>query len=91
MSVMVQFIVENVPDVDHFVAVSKKWEPAMEADGARKQMIAVDENNPSTVSLISEWDSHDAMHASSEKSGEAFNTELGFGELNWITHIWHTK
>ncbi len=91
MSVLVQFIVENVPDVDHFVEVSKKWAPTMEAEGARNQMVAVDENNPSTVTMTAEWDSHDVMHASSEKHGEAINADMGFGELNWITHLWHAK
>ena len=90
MSVLVQMVV-TVPDVDHFVATAKKWEPMMESDGARNQMVAVDENDPNTVSMTSEWDSHDAMHESSEKHGEAFNAELGFGDLDWTTYIWHAK
>lgn len=91
MAVLVQFIVENVKDVDHFISVMKKWEPTMAEEGARNSMIAVDENNPTTVSTTAEWDSHDVMHASSEKHGEAINTEIGQDGLNWITHLWHAK
>jgi quinol monooxygenase YgiN len=90
MSVIVQFIVK-VPDVDKFVAVSKKYEPLMAAEGARNQSLAEDENNPGLMSTMAEWDDHDQMHAASEKYGDQFNEELGAGELDWTTHIWHTK
>lgn len=90
MSVIVQFIVK-VPDVDKFVAVSKKYEPMMEAEGARNQSLHEDENEPGLISSMSEWDSHDQMHGASEKYGGQFNEELGAGDLDWATHIWHKK
>ena len=90
MSVIVQFIVK-VPDVDKFVAVSKKFQPLMAAEGARNPSVSEDENNPGLMSTMAEWDGHDQMHAASEKHGEAFNAELGAGDLDWATHIWHQK
>jgi hypothetical protein len=91
VSIQVQFIVENVPDVDRFISVMKKWQPTMAEEGASNQWIAVDENNSSTVGITAEWADHDTMHASSEKHGEDVNAELNMGDLNWITHLWHKK
>ncbi len=67
---------------------SKKMAPMFEADGARNQRILTDENDPGLITSLSEWDSHDAMHASSEKYGDQFNSEAGTEGLEWETHIW---
>jgi quinol monooxygenase YgiN len=91
MSVLVQFIVEGIDDVDHFIEVMRKWQPTMAEEGARNASISVDENNATTVTTMAEWDSHDVMHAASEKHGEAINAEVGQDGLNWITHLWHAK
>ena len=48
-----------------------------------------DENDPNMVSLMAEWDSHDQMHASSEKRGEEFQAKGGTEGLEWETRIWH--
>ena len=90
MSVVVQFIVK-VPDVDRFVATSKKFEPMMEEMGSRNGGVYEDENDPGLVSTMSEWDDHDQMHAASEKYGDQFNEEAGTEGLEWTTHIWHKK
>ena len=90
MSVIVQFIVK-VPDVERFVATVKKFEPRFEAEGGRNSSVHEDENDPGLMCTMAEWDGHDQMHAASEKLGQAFNEELGAGDLDWATHIWHKK
>jgi hypothetical protein len=74
MSVIVQYIVK-VPDVDRFVATSDKYAPMMDKMGSRNGSVYEDENEPGLMSTISEWDSHDQMHAASEKVGDDFNRE----------------
>jgi hypothetical protein len=90
VSVLVQFIVK-VSDVDRFVAASEKFAPMMAEMGGRMGTVYEDENEPGLVSTISEWDSHDQMHAASEKYGDQFNEEAGTAGLDWATHIWHRK
>jgi quinol monooxygenase YgiN len=90
MSVLVQFTVK-VSDVDRFVTTSEKFAPMMQEMGGRQGGVYEDENNPGRVSTISEWDSHDQMHAASEKYGDQFNEEAGTAGLDWTTHIWHRK
>lgn len=90
MSVTVQFIVK-VSDVDRFVATSEKYASMMEAMGSRNGGVFEDENEPGLMSTISEWDSHDQMHAASEKYGDQFNKEAGTEGLDWTTHIWQRK
>lgn len=90
MSVMVQFTVK-VSDVDRFVAASEKYAPMMQEMGGQNGGVYEDENDPGLVSTISEWESHDHMHAASEKYGDDFNREAGTEGLDWTTHIWHRK
>jgi hypothetical protein len=90
VAVIVQFIVK-VPDVKRFVAASEKFRPMMEAMGSRNGGVYEDENEAGLMSAISEWDSHDQMHAASEKYGDQFNEEAGSEGLDWATHIWHKK
>ena len=88
MSVIVQFQV-RVPDVDKFKAAYQELAPLAAEDGARNQGLYQDENDPNVISLMAEWDSHDAMHASSEKRGEEFQAKAGTEGLEWETRIWH--
>jgi quinol monooxygenase YgiN len=88
MSVLVQFQV-RVPDVDKFKAAYGEMVPLAAEDGARNQALYQDENDPNVVSMMSEWDSHDQMHASSEKRGEEFQAKAGSEGLEWETRIWH--
>ena len=88
MSVLVQMRV-TVSDVERFVATSKRFEPLMEEMGARNQGIYQSEADPNEMTSMSEWDSHDAMHAASEKYGDQFNSEAGTEGLQWETRIWH--
>jgi hypothetical protein len=90
VSVLVQYTVK-VPDVERFVAASEKYAPMMLDMGGKQGAVYEDENDPGLVSTISEWESHDQMHAASEKYGDAFNSEAGTEGLEWTTHIWHRK
>jgi hypothetical protein len=90
MSVIVQFIVK-VPDVDRFVATTRKYQPMMQAAGERNSAVYEDENEPGLMSTMGEWDSHDQMHAASEEYGDRFNEEAGTEGLEWATHVWHAK
>jgi hypothetical protein len=58
--------------------------------GARNQATHQDQSDPTMVSKISEWDSHDAMHEASEKYGDQFNAEAGTEGLEWETRIWES-
>jgi quinol monooxygenase YgiN len=88
MSVLVQFQV-RVPDVDKFKAAWGELAPLAAEDGARNQALYQDENDSNVISIMAEWDSHDAMHASSEKRGEEFQAKAGTEGLDWETRIWH--
>jgi heme-degrading monooxygenase HmoA len=90
MSVLVQMRVK-VPDVERFIATSKRFNPLMEEMGAKNQAVYQAENDPSEVTSMSEWDSHDHMHAASEKYGDQFNDEAGTVGIEWETRIWHRK
>jgi hypothetical protein len=90
MAVLVQMSVK-VQDVDRFVATSKRFEPMMAEMGARNQATYQDQNDPTMVSTMSEWDSHDAMHEASEKYGDQFNADAGTEGLEWETRIWEKR
>jgi heme-degrading monooxygenase HmoA len=90
MTVLVQMRVK-VPDVERFIATSKRFNPLMEEMGAKNQALYQAENDPSEVTSMSEWDSHDQMHAASEKYGDQFNDEAGTVGIEWETRIWHRK
>lgn len=88
MSVLVQFRV-RVPDVERFKAAYEELRPLAEQDGARNQALYQAENDPNELTMMAEWDSHDAMHESSEKRGDEFQGKAGTVGLDWETRIWH--
>jgi hypothetical protein len=88
--VTVQFIVK-VSDADLFVKTSEKYAPMMEEMGSRNGGVYEDENEPGLMSSISDWDSHDQMHAASEKYGDQFNKDAGTEGMDWTTHIWQRR
>ena len=87
--VLVQFRV-TVPDVERFRVACEKWYPTFEQDGARNQQVWNSESNPNEVTTLTEWESHDQMMESSERSGEAFQADAGTQGLDWETRIWHS-
>jgi quinol monooxygenase YgiN len=88
VSVVVQFRV-RVPDVERFKAAFEKWRTTFEADGARNAQLYTSEADPNEIGFFAEWDSHDQMMESSERSGEAFQADAGTEGLDWDTRIWH--
>jgi quinol monooxygenase YgiN len=86
--VLVQFRV-RVQDVERFKATQEKFVPVMEELGGRNHRAYRSESDPNEVTTFSEWDSHDAMMAATDRFGEDFNREAGTEDLEWETRIWH--
>ena len=90
MSVLVQMSVK-VADTERFIGTAQKYAPMMREMGGANGGVYEDQNEPGVMTLISEWADHDAMHAASEKYGDAFNAEAGTEGLEWTTNIWERK
>jgi quinol monooxygenase YgiN len=86
--VLVQFRV-TVPDVVRFRAAFEKFQDVFEEDGAGNQALYVSESNPNEITMLAEWESHDAMMVSSDQRGDAFQADAGTEGLDWETRIWH--
>jgi quinol monooxygenase YgiN len=86
--VLVQFRV-TVPDVDHFTSAYEKWRDTFQQDGAADQRLYQSESNPNELTMMAEWESHDAMMVSSDKRGDAFQADAGTEGLEWETRILH--
>jgi len=86
--VLVQFRV-TVPDVAKFKAAYEKWRDTFEQDGAGDQRFYRSESDPNEITMMAEWESHDAMMVSSDKRGDAFQADAGTQGLEWETRIWH--
>ena len=55
---------------------------------ARNPILYCSEADPNELAMVAEWDSHDVMHASSEKRGPGFQAAAGTEGLEWETRIW---
>jgi quinol monooxygenase YgiN len=86
--VLVQFRVK-VTDVDRFRASVEKHKPTIEQLGGRHHRAYVSESDPTEVCTMSEWESHDAMMAATDKFGGDFNSDAGTEGVEWETRIWH--
>jgi len=86
--VLIQFRV-TVPDVERFKGAFEKWRKTFEEDGARSQQLYVAEAQPNEITMLAEWDSHDAMMESSDRRGDDFQADAGTEGLEWETRIWH--
>jgi quinol monooxygenase YgiN len=86
--VLVQFRV-HAPDVERFAAAAVKFAPIMEELGGHNHRAYVSESDPNEVTTLSEWESHDAMMAATDRFGDDFNREAGTEGLEWETRIWH--
>ena len=86
--VLVQFRV-RVPDVERFKATAEKYTPIFEGLGGRNHRAYVSEADPQEVTTFSEWESHDAMMAATDRFGDDFNRDAGTEGLEWETRIWH--
>jgi hypothetical protein len=86
--VLVQFRVK-VPDVERFRAAGEKYTPIIAELGGWNHRVYVSEADPTEVCTLSEWDSHDAMMAATDRFGDDFNREAGTEGIEWETRIWH--
>jgi len=86
--VLVQFRVK-VTDVERFKATNDKYRSVLEELGGRNPRAYVAESDPNEVCTLSEWESHDAMMAATDRFGDDFNREAGTEGLEWETRIWH--
>jgi hypothetical protein len=86
--VLVQFRVK-VSDVERFREATVKHTPTIAELGGRNHRAYVSESDPTEVCTLSEWDSHDAMMAATDRFGEDFNRDAGTEGLEWETRIWH--
>ncbi len=86
--VLVQFRV-NVPDVERFKRAAEKYTSVIEGLGGHNHRAYVSESDPTEVTTFSEWESHDAMMAATDKFGDDFNRDAGTDGLEWETRIWH--
>jgi hypothetical protein len=86
--VLVQFRVK-VSDVERFKAAMETYRPVMEELGGVNNRAYAAESDPSEVCTMSEWESHDAMMAATDRFGDDFNRDAGTEGLEWETRIWH--
>jgi len=86
--VLVQFRVK-VPDVERFKRAAEKFTPVIEELGGHNHRAYVSESDPTEVTTLSEWESHDAMMSATDRFDDDFNRDAGTEGLEWETRIWH--
>ena len=87
MAVLVEMSVK-VDDPKRFVMAVGKHRDMLKDAGARNLMVARSEKDPYVMLMSAEWDSHEQMHASSEKGGDLFNRDAGTEGKKWETRVW---
>ena len=89
MAVLVQFRVK-VPDTGRFKKAVENLGPDMQKGPGYVSFTGAytAESDPNEVTDLEQWESHDHMHAASEKHGDQFNAEAGTDGLDWETRIW---
>ena len=74
-------------DWDKFRSATE-WLSKQDAPGLRSSAVYRAENDPATVLVVEEWDSHDAWHSFAERVGEEFNERSGASGLEWRDRVW---
>lgn len=46
------------------------------------------EDDPSTVFVLEEWESHEAFHRVADQYGDEFNRRAGTEGLEWVDRVW---
>lgn len=75
------------PDPAKFEAASKEELAKGLPPGAKSQFLGKLEGDPGLFIWAGEWESHDAMHAYSEKTGDDFNAKAGTEGVEWETKV----
>ena len=65
-----------------------EWVNGQDAPGLRSSTVYRLENDPHTVLVVEEWDSHDAWHEYADRVGEEFNSRSGAAGLDWQDQVW---
>ena len=86
MSVLLTMQVGPV-DWDKFKAAAE-WGYGHNPSGLISSKVYRAEDDPSTVLVVEEWDSHDAWHRFADEVGEEFNSRAGTEGANWQDTIW---
>lgn len=90
MSVFVTMTVKP-PDPGKFEAASKesiKEDQKNKPKGLQMQFLGRVEGAPGTFIFGSVWDSHEDMHAHTEKIGDDFNAKAGTEGVEWETKVY---
>ena len=86
MPVYVEMVVRP-PDPAKFEAAAKE-SIGEKPDGLIEQWFGRLESDPGLYAFGGVWQSHDAMHAYSEKIGDEFNAKAGTEGVEWETKVW---
>ncbi|MEK7214183.1 MAG: antibiotic biosynthesis monooxygenase [Chloroflexota bacterium] len=86
MSILVTMQVGPV-DWDKFRAAAK-WLNTLPSPGLLSTRAWQAEDDPNTVLVEQEWESHQAFHAVADRFGAEFNRRAGTAELNWVDRVW---
>jgi heme-degrading monooxygenase HmoA len=86
MSALVTMKVGPV-DWEKFRAATE-WLNGQDSPGLASSEVYRSEADPGNVLVVQKWDSHDSMHAVSERVGPEFNRRAGTEGLDWETGVW---
>ena len=65
-----------------------EWLDGQGSAGLNSTKVYRSESDSDSVLVVQEWDSHDTMHAVSERVGPEFNQRAGTEGLDWETGVW---
>jgi len=86
MSVLISMQVGPV-DWEKFRA-AVEWANAQSATGHISRRVLRAEDDPRTVLVIEEWESHEAFHKGADALGDEFNKRAGTEGLEWQDRSW---
>ena len=86
MSVLISMQVSAV-DWEKFQA-AMEWANSLSAAGHLSTRVFRAEDDPRTVLVLEEWESHDAFHKVADAFGDEFNRRAGTEGLEWQDRSW---
>jgi len=86
MSVLISMQVGPVDWAKFKAAVD--WANAQPVAGHISTKVYRAEDDPSTVLVLEEWESHDAFHKMADALGDEFNRRAGTEGLDWVDRSW---
>ena len=64
------------------------WADSKHVPGHISTQVYRAENDPATVLVLEEWESHEAFHKAADELGEEFNRRAGTEGLEWEDRSW---